>query len=102
MENRSLLVAFSEQGPLTIMSTSVFPIENKVYEVPANSILFIATSEFTGIPKSPEYMADNYQFLVNHSRNHFLSPSLIRWEKEIFTSENEENGNFKFNIWFRA
>ena len=89
---RSLMVAFSEEGPLTIMSTSVFPIGAKVYEVPANSILFIATSEMTGMPENIEEMTGSFELTVIHSRNYDSSPSQIRWKRGIFTSDNPQNG----------
>lgn len=87
---RSLLVQFDEQGSVAVMSASVLSQEYEVFEVPANSILFIATSDTTGFPANGTSISQNFQFAVNHSVNYEVTPSLIRWEKPIFTSAESE------------
>mmetsp|Transcript_15477 Transcript_15477/g.17949 ORF Transcript_15477/g.17949 Transcript_15477/m.17949 type:complete len:156 (+) Transcript_15477:321-788(+) len=79
------------------MSASVLPHEYEIYEVPANALIFIATSESTGLNSKDIDVADSFGFSVydisNESAPTSISsmkfmhkPSSIRWKKDAYTS----------------
>ena len=70
---RSVLLQFDEANNVAVMSASVYPQNFELFELPANAVFFIATSETTGIPING--VGQMYQFAVNYSFNDYVRTS---------------------------
>ena len=87
---RSLLVQFDDSNTMCITSSSILSTDFRIFDVPANSILFIAMSETTGIPSDLSGSSDDiYQFAVLESVNP-MTPSSIRWGEPIHISDGSD------------
>ena len=94
---RSLLVQFDDNNSIAVMSTSILDQSYEIYEVPANAMIFLATSDTTWALSGGVDVNDVFSFTINSNENKLTSssvnsinfmycPSSIRWELEAFKS----------------